>query len=99
MAGNVSGAVVVTGDSSGIGRATALRLDTEGYRVFAGVRKETDAMALAQAGSDRLTPVTLDVANADQIESARQQVADAVGAEGLAAVVNNAGVGDGGPVE
>ena len=43
MAGNSSGAVVVTGASSGIGRATALMLDSKGYRVFAGVRKDEDA--------------------------------------------------------
>ncbi|HEY6636603.1 MAG TPA: SDR family NAD(P)-dependent oxidoreductase [Solirubrobacterales bacterium] len=99
MAGNATGAVVVTGASTGIGRATALQLDAEGYRVFAGVRKETDARELAKDGSDRLTPVTLDVTHAGQIESARQEVADAVGEEGLVGLVNNAGVGGGGPIE
>jgi NAD(P)-dependent dehydrogenase (short-subunit alcohol dehydrogenase family) len=99
MAANTSGAVVVTGASTGIGRATALRLDAEGYRVFAGVRKEADARDLSQSGSDRLTPLILDVTDADQIESARQEIAEAVGDEGLAGLVNNAGVGGGGPIE
>jgi NAD(P)-dependent dehydrogenase (short-subunit alcohol dehydrogenase family) len=99
MAGNASGAVVVTGASTGIGRATALLLDGKGYRVFAGVRKEADARELAQDGSDRLTPVTLDVTDADQIASARRQVAEAVGDQGLSGLVNNAGVGGGGPIE
>jgi NAD(P)-dependent dehydrogenase (short-subunit alcohol dehydrogenase family) len=99
MAGNASGAIVVTGASTGIGRATALLLDGQGYRVFAGVRKEADARELAKDGSDRLTPVTIDVTDAGHIESARQQVADAVGEAGLAGLVNNAGVGGGGPIE
>jgi NAD(P)-dependent dehydrogenase (short-subunit alcohol dehydrogenase family) len=99
MAGNASGAVVITGASTGIGRATALHLDAEGYRVFAGVRKEADARDLAKDGSDRLTPVTIDVTDAGQIESARQEVAEAVGEQGVEGLVNNAGVGGGGPIE
>jgi NAD(P)-dependent dehydrogenase (short-subunit alcohol dehydrogenase family) len=99
MAANASGAVVVTGASTGIGRATALLLDANGYRVFAGVRKEEDARELAKDGSDRLTPITIDVTDAGQIESARQEVAEAVGEQGVAGLVNNAGVGGGGPIE
>jgi NAD(P)-dependent dehydrogenase (short-subunit alcohol dehydrogenase family) len=99
MAGNASGAVVVTGASTGIGRATALLLDSKGYRVFAGVRKEADARELAKDGSDRLVPITLDVTDAGQIESARQQVAESLGDQGLVGLVNNAGVGGGGPIE
>lgn len=38
--------VVVTGCSSGIGRATALRLAADGYHVYAGVRKHADGDAL-----------------------------------------------------
>lgn len=56
MAGNESGAVLVTGASTGIGRATALLLDGKGYRVFAGVRKQEDSNALKMAASERLTP-------------------------------------------
>ncbi len=56
------GAVVVTGASTGIGRATALHLDEQGYRVFAGVRKQADADSLKEEGSERLTPITIDVA-------------------------------------
>jgi NAD(P)-dependent dehydrogenase (short-subunit alcohol dehydrogenase family) len=99
MAANATGAVVVTGASTGIGRATALYLDERGYQVFAGVRKEEDARELSKDGSDRLTPISIDVTEADQIESARQQVAEAVGEQGLAGLVNNAGVGGGGPIE
>jgi NAD(P)-dependent dehydrogenase (short-subunit alcohol dehydrogenase family) len=99
MPGSTSGAVVVTGASSGIGRASALLLDSKGYRVFAGVRKEEDARELSRDGSDRLVPIILDVTDSGQIEAAREQVAEAAGPAGLAGLVNNAGVGDGGPIE
>jgi NAD(P)-dependent dehydrogenase (short-subunit alcohol dehydrogenase family) len=99
MAGNASGAVVVTGASTGIGRATALYLDRKGYSVFAGVRKQADAKSLSDAGSRRLTPIALDVTEAGQIDSAREQVAEAAGDGGLVGVVNNAGVTGGGPLE
>lgn len=48
------------GASTGIGRATALRLDGLGWRVFAGVRREEDGEALRKAGS-RIEPLMLDV--------------------------------------
>ncbi len=100
MAGNESGGVVVTGASTGIGRATALLLDGKGYTVFAGVRKQADAKRLEEAGSDRLTPVTLDVTKERSIESAKRKVSRAVGSDGLVGLVNNAGVGGGGgPIE
>src|SRR3954451_19432124 len=78
MAGNESGAVVVTGASTGIGRATALYLDKQGYRVFAGVRKKADADSLAEDGSDQLTPITIDVTKEGSIASAKQKVQRAV---------------------
>jgi NAD(P)-dependent dehydrogenase (short-subunit alcohol dehydrogenase family) len=99
MAGNESGAVVVTGASTGIGRATALYLDKKGYRVFAGVRKEADAKSLADEASDNLTPTTIDVTDDGSIKAAKDEVQSAVGEDGLVGLVNNAGVGDGGPVE
>ncbi len=99
MAANESGAVVVTGASTGIGRATALHLDQHGYTVFAGVRKQKDATALKKDASEKLTPITLDVTKERSIKAAEQRVRKAVGKSGLAGLVNNAGVGFGGPVE
>jgi NAD(P)-dependent dehydrogenase (short-subunit alcohol dehydrogenase family) len=99
MARNASGAVVVTGASTGIGRATALLLDKQGYSVFAGVRKQEDAKDLKEAASDRLTPITIDVTKKRSITNSKQRVQRAVGEEGLAGLVNNAGVGGGGPIE
>ena len=93
------GAVVVTGASSGIGRATALHLDEKGYRVFAGVRKQKDANALKKEGSERLTPITIDVTKPQSIKSAKAKVQRAVGKEGITGLVNNAGIANAGPVE
>jgi NAD(P)-dependent dehydrogenase (short-subunit alcohol dehydrogenase family) len=99
MAANESGAVVVTGASTGIGWATALYLDRKGYTVFAGVRKQTDAERCNKEGSDRLTPINLDVTKPPSIKAAEEEVRRAVGEAGLVGLVNNAGVGFGGPVE
>ncbi|HET7507483.1 MAG TPA: SDR family oxidoreductase [Solirubrobacterales bacterium] len=90
--------VLVTGASTGIGRATALRLDGNGWKVFAGVRKEEDAATLRAEASDRLAPVTLDVTDPAQIAAA----AELIGREadrGLDGLVNNAGVAVPGPLE
>ncbi|MCB0211463.1 MAG: SDR family oxidoreductase [Anaerolineae bacterium] len=92
-------AVVVTGASSGIGRACALELDKAGYEVFATVRKEEDAEALRQAASEYLTPIFMDVTNETSIAVAVNIVTEAVGETGLVGLVNNAGVGVPGPIE
>jgi len=91
--------VVVTGASTGIGEACALRLDKDGWRVFAGVRKDADAQRLTSQASDRLTPIILDVTDQSQIDAAAKTVAAAVGAAGLQGLVNNAGVSVNGPLE
>ena len=98
--GNVSErCVVVTGASTGIGRATALALDREGYRVFAGVRRAQDGDALEADASPRLAPIQLDVTDAASRAAAARRVAEVTGADGLYGLVNNAGIAVGGPVE
>lgn len=91
--------VLVTGSSTGIGRATALRLDGAGWRVFAGVRREEDAESLRAAASDRLTPVMLDVTDSEAISSVAKRLAEELGAAGLDGLVNNAGVAIPSPLE
>lgn len=91
-------AALITGCSTGIGRATALRLDSSGWEVFAGVRKQDDFDALTGAGSERLRPILIDVTDPDSVAAA----AERIGAEapaGLDALVNNAGVAYTGPLE
>jgi NAD(P)-dependent dehydrogenase (short-subunit alcohol dehydrogenase family) len=91
--------VAITGASTGIGRASALRLDGEGWRVFAGVRREQDAEALREAASERLVPLMLDVTDAGQVAAAAGRVEAEVEEAGLDGLVNNAGIGVFGPLE
>jgi NAD(P)-dependent dehydrogenase (short-subunit alcohol dehydrogenase family) len=90
--------VLITGASTGIGRATALRLDGAGWQVFAGVRRQEDADALAAAGSARIVPLILDVLEAEQIDAAAARIEAEAGGR-LDGLVNNAGVAIPGPLE
>jgi NAD(P)-dependent dehydrogenase (short-subunit alcohol dehydrogenase family) len=92
------GAVVITGASTGIGRACALRLDRAGFEVFAGVRKHADGESLVVAASERLRPLTIDVTDTGSIANACAEVSELTGGR-LAGLVNNAGIALAGPVE
>jgi NAD(P)-dependent dehydrogenase (short-subunit alcohol dehydrogenase family) len=91
--------VVVTGASTGIGRACALHLAALGFQVFAGVRRAEDGAALLAASADRVTPVLLDVADEPSVRAATESITAAAGAAGLAGLVNNAGIAVAGPLE
>jgi len=91
--------VLVTGTSSGIGRATALHLAANGVQVFAACRRDSDGAELRQAGGERIVPVLLDVTHDDQIERAVKHIDQATAGAGLDGLVNNAGIGQSGPVE
>ncbi|MEA2422301.1 MAG: hypothetical protein QOF55_1400 [Thermoleophilaceae bacterium] len=101
MAGNDQrGAVLITGASTGIGQATALRLDSMGFRVFAGVRRESDGETLKEKASGRLRVVhPLDVTKPEDISAALAYVEAELGGAPLSAIVNNAGIALGGPLE
>ena len=91
--------IVVTGASTGIGAACAMRFDHLGWRVFAGVRREEDGVRLAAMASNRLRWLPLEVTDLASISAAATQVASQLGDEGLHALVNNAGIVVGGPLE
>jgi NAD(P)-dependent dehydrogenase (short-subunit alcohol dehydrogenase family) len=87
--------LLVTGASTGIGRACALRFAELGYRTFAGVRKPSDGEALRAESSGQVEPVLLEVTSAECIAGAMA----ALGDEPLAGLVNNAGIATLGPLE
>jgi NAD(P)-dependent dehydrogenase (short-subunit alcohol dehydrogenase family) len=87
-------AVLITGASTGIGRHLAESLAGKGYHVYAGARKDEDLAELDAI--DNITAVRLDVTKQDQIDAAVGLVKKS--GTGLYALVNNAGVGGGGPV-
>ncbi len=93
------GPVVVTGTSTGIGAATAIHLHEQGFRVFAGVRREADGATLLAGTSNGLTPLIIDVTDERSISAAADTVAAAVSQRGLAGLVNNAGIVKPGPIE
>jgi NAD(P)-dependent dehydrogenase (short-subunit alcohol dehydrogenase family) len=94
--------IVITGCSTGLGRAAALHLARRGWRVFATVRQESDQAnllveAMAQDWQDRLIPVLCDITQPAQVERLGRVVADA--APALDALVNNAGTAWPSPLE
>ena len=97
-AGTQRGAVVVTGASSGIGEACARRLAGLGFQVFAGVRTAHDGERLEREipGARALR---IDVTDADSIAQAMRAVGEATGGDGLAGLVNNAGIAVPAPLE
>ena len=90
--------VLITGASSGIGKATALLLSNQGFDVFAGVRKSSDGDTLVSEAPANLTPVLLDVTNQESINASVEKVSNVTG-NNLFALINNAGILFAGPLE
>ena len=92
--------VLVTGSSSGIGLATALHFAGRGHEVYAGLRNPSSATELSEAiARDRLAihPIMLDVDDAGSVQRAVSDVQARAGR--IDVLVNNAGIGGGGPIE
>jgi NAD(P)-dependent dehydrogenase (short-subunit alcohol dehydrogenase family) len=89
-----SKAALVTGCSSGIGRATALRLAGSGWKVYASARRPEAISELRDAGCQTLA---LDVTDEQSMHAAVASVERAEGAIGV--LVNNAGYSQSGAVE
>jgi len=84
--------VLITGCSSGIGKATARLLAEQGFRVLAGVRKPQDLEELAAAELPNLEPVLLDVTSDAAVDLVVEML-KTTSPQGLYALVNNAGAG------
>jgi NAD(P)-dependent dehydrogenase (short-subunit alcohol dehydrogenase family) len=91
--------VLITGASSGIGRASALHLARKKFRVFAGVRRQKDGEALRAESDGALLPIEIDVTERAQIDAALASVQGLLGGRGLDGLVNNAGIATPAPVE
>lgn len=85
--------VLITGCSSGIGRALADAFKAAGYTVWATARKDNDLAALEQAG---FNAVQLDVNDADALQRLATRLSEEIG--GLDVLINNAGYGAMGPL-
>ena len=86
--------ILVTGASTGIGRNLTETLAENGYHVYAGARKDEDLAELDAI--DNVTAVKLDVTSQEQVDAAVELIRKK--GTGLYGLVNNAGVGGGGPV-
>src|ERR671933_1788085 len=91
---DVSKAVLITGCSTGIGRATAERLAGRGHTVYATARRPESIADLEAKGCRTLA---LDVTDEDSMRAAVAAVEEAEGAVG--ALVNNAGYSQSGAIE
>jgi NAD(P)-dependent dehydrogenase (short-subunit alcohol dehydrogenase family) len=89
-----SKAVLITGCSSGIGRATALRLAGAGWPVYATARRVESIAELGDAGA---TTLALDVTDEQSMVTAVDAVEQAEGAVGV--LINNAGYSQSGAIE
>lgn len=85
--------VVITGASSGIGRSCVGRMSRAGWRVFATVRKESDAEELRTEFSGNVYPVLMDLENEASIAAAAREIESQASAIGLDGLVNVAGIG------
>lgn len=91
-------AVLITGASSGIGRASAIYLAKSGIDVYAGIRKEADQKKLLEEGLPNLHPVIIDVCKQQTIEDALEIISKETGGK-IFSLVNNAGLSLNGPLE
>jgi NADP-dependent 3-hydroxy acid dehydrogenase YdfG len=96
MAGKLN--VLVTGASSGIGKATAVAFATRGHTVFASARRD-DALASLAATTPNLSAVGLDVTDEQSVADAWEKVQAQTGGNGVDVLVNNAGYALTGPIE
>ncbi|MCG8405730.1 MAG: SDR family NAD(P)-dependent oxidoreductase, partial [Phycisphaerales bacterium] len=90
---------MVTGASTGIGKACVAYLTARGFIVWGSVRRQEDADRLKQEFGDAFRPLMFDVTDPSAITSAAAEVGAEIGTNTLAGLVNNAGVAESGPLK
>ncbi len=98
MTGDLDRAVVVTGASTGIGRAAVAKAVAEGAHVFPAVRKKADADSLRKEFGEAVTPLIFDVTDEPAVRAAAETVGKALGNRKLFGLLNNAGMAVPGPL-
>lgn len=99
MSDRARGVVIVSGATSGIGLACALDLCARGFTVVAGGRDTASLAALERRAVAGLVPCRLDVTDAESVASAVRRAEGLAAGQGLAGLVNNAGLSLLGPLE
>lgn len=89
--------IVITGVSTGIGRATLDLLHQKGYRIYGSVRTKEGAEELSSIYTSRFTPLRFDVQNHDEVVKAAAIVFE--NCDHITALINNAGIAVPGPLE
>jgi short-subunit dehydrogenase len=89
--------ILISGASTGIGRACATHLAGRGHAVWAGVRSQSSFDQLTRLNIKGLWPIFLDVTDSSSIASAFSMIKKKSGT--IHGLINNAGIALYGPVE
>ena len=91
--------ILITGVSTGIGYGAAKQFIQSGYTVFGSVRSQADADSLQAKLGESFTPLVFDVTDVDAIDRAARFLTNQLAGSGLGALINNAGIAIGGPIQ
>lgn len=84
--------ILITGTSTGIGYSLVKVFINHGYRVFGSVRKKEDAERLKKEFGEQFHPLIFDVTDHEAVAASVSEVKNVIKDEGLACLINNAGV-------
>jgi len=90
--------ILITGASTGIGYSLCKIYLDNGCRVFGSVRNDNDAKRLASDFGENFHPLVFDVSDHEAVNDSVTVVQEVIEDEGLACLINNAGIAVSGPV-
>lgn len=90
--------IVITGASTGIGYSLTKTFLGKGFRVFGSVRKQVDADRLKNEFGEHFHPLIFDVTDHKAVTTSVDELKKVIGDEGVACLINNAGIAVSGPV-